>query len=41
MTALSLGGSNQFKWLGAITPVGGLLLVAAWFTLAYTLIRHK
>ncbi|MDD2793024.1 MAG: DUF423 domain-containing protein [Sediminibacterium sp.] len=41
MTALSLGGSDKFKWLGAITPVGGLLLVAAWFMLAYTLIRHK
>lgn len=41
MTALSLGGSDKFKWLGAITPVGGLLLVAGWFTLAYTLFSYR
>jgi uncharacterized membrane protein YgdD (TMEM256/DUF423 family) len=27
--------------LGAITPFGGLLLIAAWFSLAFFLLRRK
>lgn len=36
--ALALSGS---RWLGAITPIGGLLLLAAWATLAWSVgLRH-
>ena len=41
MTAFTLAGTDKFKWLGAITPIGGLLLVTAWFTLAYTIYNYK
>lgn len=41
LTLLSLNGSSQFKWIGAITPIGGLLLVAAWILLAISVFRFK
>jgi uncharacterized membrane protein YgdD (TMEM256/DUF423 family) len=28
-----------FRWLGAITPVGGLALISSWLLLAYNLYR--
>src|ERR1700733_7823088 len=28
------------RWLGAVTPLGGLAFLAAWFLLAFYLIRH-
>lgn len=41
LTILSLNGSNQFKWIGAITPIGGLLLVTAWLLLAISVFKSK
>lgn len=40
LTFLSIGGFNQFKWLGAITPFGGVLLIIGWILLAISVYRH-
>jgi uncharacterized membrane protein YgdD (TMEM256/DUF423 family) len=32
LDAMALGGQ---RWLGAVTPIGGLLLLAGWATLAF------
>ncbi len=34
MTMLEAMGQHGFKWLGAITPIGGLCLIAGWVLLA-------
>ena len=34
MTLLEAMGQHGFKWLGAITPIGGLCLIAGWVVLA-------
>jgi uncharacterized membrane protein YgdD (TMEM256/DUF423 family) len=34
--AMALGAP---RWLGAITPIGGSLLIAAWFAFAYQALR--
>ncbi|MBC7887677.1 MAG: DUF423 domain-containing protein [Ferruginibacter sp.] len=34
LTLLEAMGQQGFKWLGAITPVGGLCLIAGWILLA-------
>ena len=41
LTLLSISGNTQFKWIGAITPIGGLLLIAGWVLLAVTVSRYK
>ncbi len=41
LTFFSVLGQNQFKWLGAITPIGGLLLIAAWILMGISLLRYK
>lgn len=41
LTFFSVLGLNQFKWLGAITPIGGLFLIAAWVLMALSLWRYK
>ncbi len=41
LTLLAINGYHQFNWLGAITPIGGILLVFAWIMMGYTLIRFK
>ena len=30
-----------FRWLGAITPIGGTALIAGWMSLIYNLIRSQ
>ncbi len=40
MTGLFIAGFDQFKWIGAITPIGGLLLVTAWICLAVGIKKH-
>lgn len=35
--ALALGAPH---WIGAITPIGGLCLIAGWIALGVTLLRH-
>jgi uncharacterized membrane protein YgdD (TMEM256/DUF423 family) len=34
MTLLEAIGLQGFKWLGAITPIGGLCLIAGWILMA-------
>ncbi len=34
MTILEAMGRHGFRWLGAITPIGGLCLIAGWVMLA-------
>ncbi len=29
------------RWLGAVTPLGGLLMLAAWLTLAWAVLKHR
>lgn len=41
LTLFSIVGQNQFKWLGAITPIGGLLLIMAWILMGISLLRYK
>lgn len=41
LTILAINGYHQFKFLGAITPIGGILLLLAWIMMGYTLIRFK
>jgi uncharacterized membrane protein YgdD (TMEM256/DUF423 family) len=36
--ALSLSGA---RWLGAVTPLGGLALLAGWLCLAWSAWRHR
>jgi len=37
--SLYLLALTNLRWLGAITPIGGLAFIAAWFLLAFHLIR--
>ncbi|WP_439505612.1 DUF423 domain-containing protein [Sediminibacterium sp.] len=41
LTFFSIAELNQFKWVGAITPIGGLLLVAGWVVLGFAVLRFK
>lgn len=41
MTLLSLTPYGQIKWIGAITPIGGLLFISGWLLLAITVYRNK
>jgi uncharacterized membrane protein YgdD (TMEM256/DUF423 family) len=35
----SLSPENHLKWLGAITPLGGLALIFAWVLFAYNILK--
>ncbi len=39
LTFLEAAGQHGFKWLGAITPLGGLSLIAGWVMLGMGLIN--
>ncbi len=41
LTLLGINGYHQFNWLGAITPIGGVLFVLAWIMIGFSLFRHK
>ncbi|MDP3393668.1 DUF423 domain-containing protein [Sediminibacterium sp.] len=41
LTLFSVLGYNQFKWIGAITPIGGLILITAWILMGISLWRYK
>ena len=41
MTILSITHVRKFNWIGAITPLGGILLIAGWLLLALTVYRNK
>lgn len=39
--SLYLMASGLPRWLGAVTPVGGVLLIAGWLWLAWTALRRR
>ena len=41
MTLLSITHVGKFNWIGAITPIGGVLFIAGWLLLAITIYRNK
>ena len=41
LTLLSISGNTQFNWIGAITPIGGLILTSAWVLLAVKIASYK
>jgi uncharacterized membrane protein YgdD (TMEM256/DUF423 family) len=41
LTLLTINFGNQFSWLGAITPIGGLFMIAGWLSLASVVIAKK
>lgn len=36
-----LTGLNSWRWLGPVTPLGGLCFIAGWITLAVSALRWK
>ncbi len=38
---LAIMGTEHFKWIGAITPIGGVLFLAGWLQLAMALKEEK
>lgn len=41
LTALEAMGQQGFKWLGAITPIGGLCLIAGWALLTFGMVTKS
>lgn len=41
LSLLSIGGSNNFGFIGAITPLGGICLILGWIFLALGLSKMK
>ncbi|KAF0239665.1 MAG: hypothetical protein FD183_1377, partial [Chitinophagaceae bacterium] len=41
MILLGIAGYDQFNWIGAITPIGGVLFVLGWFILAFNIKGYK
>lgn len=41
MTLLSITHIRKFNWIGAITPIGGILFISGWLLLALTVYRNK
>ena len=39
MTLLEAIGQQGFKWLGAITPIGGICLIAGWIVMAIGIVK--
>jgi uncharacterized membrane protein YgdD (TMEM256/DUF423 family) len=39
MTVLEALGQQGFKWIGAITPLGGLCLIAGWVLMAVGIVK--
>lgn len=41
LTLLEATGRQGFKWLGAITPIGGLCLIAGWILMAIGMVNKN
>lgn len=41
LSTKSIMGIENLKWLGPVTPIGGLLLISGWILLFYHFIRKK
>ena len=41
MTLLEAMGRQGFRWLGAITPIGGLCLIAGWILMAIGIVNKN
>ncbi|MEO6549732.1 MAG: DUF423 domain-containing protein [Ferruginibacter sp.] len=40
LTLMEANGQNNFKWLGAITPLGGVCLIAGWVLMAMGIFKN-
>ncbi len=41
LTLFSISGNTQFNWIGAITPIGGLLLISGWVLISVKIASYK
>lgn len=41
LTYLGISGNTSLRWIGAITPFGGLCFVAGWLMLAFSIFKIK
>jgi uncharacterized membrane protein YgdD (TMEM256/DUF423 family) len=41
LSTASLLGISNLKWLGPITPIGGLFLIAGWLLLAFSIAKNE
>lgn len=41
LTFLTAAGVEGFKWLGAITPLGGVLFILGWLSLSFGILRSE
>jgi uncharacterized membrane protein YgdD (TMEM256/DUF423 family) len=41
LTAFTASGNNSLRWLGAITPLGGVFFILGWLSLAYAIGKSK
>jgi uncharacterized membrane protein YgdD (TMEM256/DUF423 family) len=39
MTLMEAMGQHGFRWLGAVTPIGGLCLIGGWLMMAIGIFR--
>ncbi len=39
LTAITAAGNDHFKWLGAVTPLGGLFFIFGWLALATGILK--
>lgn len=40
LTLLSVSGTGSFRWIGAITPLGGLSFIAGWLYMAFGILKR-
>lgn len=41
LTFLKINGSANYKWVGPITPLGGVLMIAGWLCLVPAILRKS
>ncbi|MBL0154886.1 MAG: DUF423 domain-containing protein [Chitinophagaceae bacterium] len=41
LTILKINGAANYKWVGPITPLGGILMIAGWLCIVPAIMRKK
>lgn len=41
LTFMQVGGNNNYQWIGAITPFGGLAFIGGWLLLFFSLTKKN